>query len=299
MDEEVVKVVAETTAQIAAGKSKSEQKVSMGGDLIESQVRDNEIQSVANKVADGTAGQALISDKVEGLKSWQIYWDVTTKAYVINDPRIVTPMGTMVIQSVAIEANKTYTAQVWLNSEGVWNAAIVTAVQPKSGAVSETNVQIAVVGDLTGPNQIKQRHVGAIIVSASAGNPVVLDDVSVGKSSEGKVEIKDFSSGPEEGYTLAEKLSEEESSGEEERYSGQVLVRIPGSGEGEGHRLVYVPVGRGLGGGGGKITIQGTDGTEAKGNKIVFEAEDDTNITFKASANNGTVTVKVGVYYRR
>lgn len=292
MDEEVAKVVAETTAQIAAGKSKSEQKVSVGADLVESQVRDNEIQSVANKLADGGAGKALISEKIEGLKSWQIYWDVKTKAYVINDPRIVTPMGTMVIESVAIEANKTYTAQVWLNSEGVWNAAIVTAVQPKSGAVSETKVQIAVVGDLTGPNQIRQSHVGAIIVSAG-GDPVVLDDVSVDKSSEGKVEIKDFSGKTTEDYTLAEKLSADEPSGEEEGYAGQVLVRLAG-------KLVYVPVGCGLGKGGGEVTIVGTDLKEAKGSKIVFEAEDDTNITFKASADKkGTVTVKVGVYYRQ
>ena len=109
---------------------------------------------------------------------------------------------------------------------------------------------------------------------------------------EDKVEIKDFSGKTTEDYTLAEKLSAEKPSGEAEGYAGQVLVRLAG-------KLVYVPVGCGLGKGGGEVMIVGTDGKEAKGSKIVFEAEDDTNITFKASADkNGTVTVKVGVYYR-
>lgn len=171
MDEEVAKVVAETTAALAAAKKNPpDPKVVVGENPIDGMVRDNEIGGACRAAVGGVGrGQDNWTERIEGLKSWQVYWDHVTRSYIFNDPRVVTPKGTMVLASVLIEANKTYTAQIWSDAAGIWNGEIVTAVQPKEGAVSETSVQIAVVGDITKPGQIRQCHIGAIVLSSAGG----------------------------------------------------------------------------------------------------------------------------------
>ncbi len=55
-----------------------------------------------------------------------------------------------------------------------------------------------------------------------------------------------------------------------------------------------------LGGGGGEVSVTGTDNITVTGSNIVIESEPDTHLTAKCSKDaNGTVRVKIGVYWKR
>ena len=107
------------------------------------------------------------------LASFEIYWDVAEDKYVMFNPVVSYPGGTLrSVEPPEIQLGSTYYLHSWKDPEGGWHSKIVDFQEEDEEERDGTDrsvVKIASVDQNESPNCVTQFHVGTVVIGGGGG----------------------------------------------------------------------------------------------------------------------------------